>query len=116
MKRTAQNSPIPNVAPARSLSQTHYWQEHINRWRESGLSQSAYCQREGLKLHCWYYWHKKLTQIPADKSRSRNDFIAVEVMSQARDQSLSVKLPNGIIIDGISTDNMALVGALLKHL
>ncbi len=118
MNQTPQDLPIATTAevPARSLSRVRYWQEHIDRWRESGLGQSAYCQREGLKLHRWHYWHKKLTRAAVNTTRPASDFIPVRLRPQPLDQGLSVTLPTGITIVGISADNVALVGTLLKHL
>ncbi|MCO1335806.1 IS66 family insertion sequence element accessory protein TnpB [Microbulbifer sp. OS29] len=31
-------------------SKAEFWQEHINAWNSSGLSQTAYCQQYQLKL------------------------------------------------------------------
>jgi hypothetical protein len=36
-----------------------FWRQHIERWKRSGLKQSAYCRRHELKLHCFIYWRKK---------------------------------------------------------
>ncbi|MDQ3260672.1 MAG: hypothetical protein M3Q00_07800 [Pseudomonadota bacterium] len=33
-----------------------YWTKQINDWRASGLTRSAYCQREGLKPTAFDYW------------------------------------------------------------
>ena len=118
MNQSTQDLSTPNAvkAPTHTQQQAPYWQTHIDRWRESGLSQSAYCQREGLKLHRWHYWHKKLTRAAVETASTASDFIPVRIRPQPLDQGLSVTLPTGITIVGISTDNVALVGALLKHL
>lgn len=54
---------------ARSKQDT--WNQHIRAWRESGLSQTAYCNRHGLKLANLAYWlgkqrkaDERLTLIP----------------------------------------------------
>lgn len=36
-----------------------YWDEHLSRWKESGLSQSAYCREHQLNLHRFIYWKKR---------------------------------------------------------
>lgn len=36
-----------------------YWKSHIEAWKASGLKQSRYCRRHGLKLHQFVYWRKK---------------------------------------------------------
>jgi hypothetical protein len=35
------------------------WKSHIEAWKASGLKQSRYCRRHGLKLHQFVYWRKK---------------------------------------------------------
>ena len=39
-----------------------FWQEHIQGWRESGISQVDYCREHGLKETAFTYWKVKLTQ------------------------------------------------------
>lgn len=33
-----------------------FWNEHIRAWRGSGLTQSEYCTRHGLKVGSLGYW------------------------------------------------------------
>jgi transposase-like protein len=66
-------------------------------WEQSGLSRSAYCRREGLSLPKFYSWLKQQTS----NNKSQADgmkFIAVPLsMAQPKEeQSLEVKLPNGL--------------------
>lgn len=37
-----------------------YWAPHVMGWRESGSSQSRYCEERGLSVHALRYWHKRL--------------------------------------------------------
>jgi hypothetical protein len=39
-----------------------YWSSHIERWQESGLSQSDYCRENDLKDHQFVYWKKRIIQ------------------------------------------------------
>jgi transposase len=36
-----------------------YWGGHLSKWKESGLSQSAYCREHQLNLHRFIYWKKR---------------------------------------------------------
>lgn len=77
----------------------------IEIWRESKVSQSKFCDREGISFHTFKYWYKKY-KIENDRSNiSRNkkvkSFIPVEVSSEPKqsitDQGqIEVSLPNGI--------------------
>jgi hypothetical protein len=37
-----------------------YWQRHLDRWEQSGLSQAEFCRRRGLKAVTFSWWKKKL--------------------------------------------------------
>jgi hypothetical protein len=36
------------------------FEEHIRRWRSSGLTQAEYCRRNGLKCSTFHYWRRRL--------------------------------------------------------
>ena len=51
---------------------TAFWQEHIEKWEESGLTQAMYCREHGLNKNA-FTWRKRslsgrvkprITQIP----------------------------------------------------
>ena len=31
---------------------------HIERWKQSGLSQKLYCEQQAVKYHVFHYWYK----------------------------------------------------------
>lgn len=37
-----------------------FWELHIGKWKESSMSQAAYCRQNGLKWHDFYYWKNKV--------------------------------------------------------
>ena len=39
---------------------TQRWAVHVQRWRESGLTQAAYCQQHDLNRHTLTYWSWRL--------------------------------------------------------
>ena len=39
---------------------TDYWQEQVEGWRQSGLSQIAYCTHHGLNIKSFRRWRTKL--------------------------------------------------------
>ena len=39
-----------------------YWREHGQGWEISGLSQRAYCEREGLSYASFGYWRQQTRQ------------------------------------------------------
>ena len=86
------------------------WQSHIEAWQGSGLSQTAYCEQHDLVWSRFCYWHRKL----GGKSRPASGFVRV-VKPQAT-TSLSVRLPNGLEINGVDGNNVAVVTELLARL
>lgn len=36
-----------------------FWEEQIRFWHESGLSQTEYCKRHGIRTSQWYYWRRR---------------------------------------------------------
>ncbi len=77
----------------------------IEVWQESKVSQSKFCDREGISFHTFKYWYKKYKIENERSNNSRNKtvktFIPVEVFSEPQ-QSLTdpgqieITLPNGI--------------------
>ncbi|WP_035240539.1 IS66 family insertion sequence element accessory protein TnpA, partial [Desulfobacter vibrioformis] len=37
-----------------------FYQEHLNNWKNSGLSQAEYCRQNDLTRHRFGYWKRKL--------------------------------------------------------
>ena len=45
------------------------WNEHLERWKGSGLNQSEYCRQNGLKPYKFTYWKKKLQSPEPDENK-----------------------------------------------
>jgi hypothetical protein len=43
------------------------WEDHIKGWEQSGLSQRAYCAREGIKWPSFDYWRRHLKALNQSK-------------------------------------------------
>ena len=41
-----------------------FWRDHINNWRESGVSLSEYSRRQNLSYHRCIYWKRKFSNRP----------------------------------------------------
>jgi hypothetical protein len=54
-----QSTRIQNKRKAR-----RFWEQHINRWKESGIKQTEYCRINGLSPKSFTYWKCKLKKEP----------------------------------------------------
>ena len=51
------------------LARKHYWQQHVASWRESNLSQAAYCRLNDLPIKNFGYWKRKESKAVSAHSR-----------------------------------------------
>ena len=93
-----------------------YWKAQIDAWQVSGQSQQAFCKANALNYPRFGYWLRKFRQqgaVAAARHRS-SGFVPV-VASSAR-EGLTVHLPNGIELRGVSEQNLHVVEQLLARL
>jgi hypothetical protein len=55
--------------PESKLAKRQYWQEHIESWKRSGLSQAEYCRLNSLRLKNFWYWKKQYSEKISDQVR-----------------------------------------------
>jgi hypothetical protein len=74
-----------------------YWQQHIDQWQQSGLSQIEYCRRNQIKKYQWGYWKKRLTT-----PKSPAMLVPVTIPSQSAsclrvvvDNHIAIEVPTG---------------------
>ena len=77
-----------------------FWEEHIQAWQQSGLSQVEYCRRSNLKNHQWWYWRKRLSQpCDTDVTFVPLHFSSSKITNQISRGVISVVTPNGYRIE-----------------
>jgi len=93
-----------------------YWAHHVKAWQDSGETQRRYCQHHHLKPHRLTYWHQVFKPRPETTSTpARSGFLPVHVSSPAA-QGLIVRFPNGVRIEGIQSDTLALTREIIGWL
>lgn len=93
------------------------WPQHFARWRQSGLTQSEYCRQVGLSRHRFKYWRRKLEPAEARRRKKRESgFVPVQVRASTEAPSLTLTLPNGMVLHGIEAGNVELVKRLVEQL
>ena len=96
---------------------SRYWHEQVSAWEHSGKSQKAFCKQHDLNYHRFGYWRRKFVeqaQAPGDSPYS--GFVPVQRSHPSSMSGLSLRLPNGVVIQGIEQNNLAVVSQLLRQL
>ena len=97
-------------------SPAEYWQRQVETWRASGTSQARYCTANGLRYSRFLYWRRKLDRPSTPPADSDGSPGFARVSAQDTSYDLSISLPSGLVIRGISADNVAVVHQLLAQL
>lgn len=86
-------------------SKQTFWQAHIDAWRESGLSQVAYCKQHKLSLSSFGYWrHKRVSPVMPVAA------VPIVVSRPAIEERMDIRLPQGWIVQvPLSVDGTRLV-------
>jgi hypothetical protein len=98
------------------------WSRHIQEWKNSGLTQQAYCNKHGLKSYDFSYWKlkpAKSVENQAAKSHvatQERSFVPVSIDPVSTPGGLVLHLPCGINLSGITDDNAPVVIHLVEGL
>ena len=96
-----------------------FWESHMIAWKETNLSQAAYCQEHELVVHQFGYWKRKLIDIDPSAVQKQG-FVQLnpfqQVASTSVPSSLSLQLPNQLRIEGITPDNLLFAKKLAELL
>ncbi|WP_188794213.1 IS66 family insertion sequence element accessory protein TnpA [Dyella nitratireducens] len=71
-------------------SKQTYWTAHMDAWRQSGLSQAAYCKQQDLSLSSFGNWLHRRTE-----STSSTRAVPLVVAKPSMEASVEIRLPNG---------------------
>lgn len=73
-----------------------FWDNHIQAWQQSGLTQIEYCRQNNLKIHQWWYWRRKILKPSDTDVRFVPLSFSPGNISRSR---ISVVAPNGFRIE-----------------
>ena len=79
--------------PAESTEpRREFWARHVGAWRTSGLSQQAYCAREGLRPSTFGWWRWRLAPAKAGGDSRAPRLVAVRVQESASGPGFELQL------------------------
>lgn len=102
-----------------------YWQQHINQWRKSGLSQAQYCKDNSIKESAFSYHKCRLTNGSVLVEPKKSGFLQLSApqifpahvsLSTLTHEPLTLHLAKGLSISGIALNNLDLVKQLSEML
>lgn len=94
---------------------TLYWQQHVDHWRDSGLSGAAFCKQFDLPYHQFTYWHRKFETVSIELDQP-SGFARVTCLPSQSFGELTLTLPSGLAITGLHAGNVELLGSILRQL
>ncbi len=93
-----------------------YWQKHLEAWRQSTLTQDAYCESQGLSIKTFYRWHRKEKEAMAAKSALTLVPISVGAPPAGLPSNLiRISSPGGWRIE-VTGSSVAVLADLLRQL
>jgi hypothetical protein len=70
--------------------------EMVNRWKQSGLSQKDFCEKEPVTFHKFYYWYRRSGQqdkpIPTQETPG---FVKLKIEEPLVATSIEIHFPQG---------------------
>ena len=106
---------MPSKAASEALSA--HWRPLIEQWRSSGRTQKAFCREHDLNYDQCVYWRRKFVQHDVwPASRTAPALVPVTCIPPTTGQGLSLRLPNGMELRGLTLDNLPVVQQLLARL
>ena len=68
--------------------------EMIDRWKQSGLSQKSFCEKEQIPYHKFYYWLRRSRhKSKATKQTKNADFVKPKIKEPVALSSIEVHSP-----------------------
>jgi len=113
----AYNDSSPSPSPSHEViaNKRKYWQNLIDEWMDSDLTQKAFCAERGIGISSFYSWKSRLSN--KDRKPLSKPFIPIEIQKQATSTSLMrILLKTGVRIDlpiNTSVDKLSSIFRLL---
>jgi len=100
-----------------------HWNGKIKEWLGSGLTQRAFCEREGLKRPTFDYWRRRIKPEALPPKRNakgavvrRMTLVPVQVEREAESAPVVLKSPGGWQVSVPASADIERLAALLRCL
>ena len=101
-----------------------YWTKQIEDWKASGLSQRAYCEREGHKFPTFDYWRRQTrandrsatsTKKTPATATAKLTLVPLRMEGQTKSDSLVLRSPDGWQLTMPITIDSHWLAAFMRH-
>lgn len=100
-----------------------HWTQRLKDWETSGVTQRAYCEREGLKYGTFDYWRRQIRSTGATAKPTSNrvaakrlTLVPVRVSDKRPSDGIILRNPSGWQLELPGTINTAWLASLLREL
>ena len=95
------STPTNPGQPDPAQDKASLWQQHIEGWETSGLTQVIYCQQHDISLASFGYWRTRLKRMQPDNigREIETRFLPVQLLSSQHDPLLTLRTPQNVSID-----------------
>jgi transposase len=80
------------------LATRQRWQQRLDRFRRSGLTVLAFCEREGVSAAAFYAWRRRLRLDPAPLASDTPDLVPVRLVTPPGSAPVELLLPSGLVL------------------
>ncbi len=70
--------------------------ELIEQWKQSGLSQNAFCEQQSIRFHKFYYWYKCYRSQHETIDNNSERFVKLKIEKPAVASSVEIHFPEGV--------------------
>ena len=76
-----------------------YWQQHMEAWQASDLTQPAYCQQHTISLAAFGYWRTRLKKRWSEEGKQGSTVSFLPVHLTPSEATLTLRSSHGLSID-----------------
>jgi len=90
------------------------WEIHIRKQRESGLTQARWCEENGVNIHNFRYWKRRISAVSGD-IKSEIGFISIKPVVPQKGSSIKLTIGSATV-DVSDSTNLDLLNDVVKVL
>ena len=76
-----------------------WWLEHVERWRQGGMTKTGYCAANSLSLHSFRYWLRKSRSSLDTSPAAQPSVVALPFILAPKGPSFGLVIANRYALD-----------------